>query len=95
MKAKKLAEAIILQSFEDLWDSKNRASSVEFFSGEGFRHCSDIACMSDTDKKRLLEMIGSVIVKTGKAQFIDTSIIARHRATLRRGFAGELSGVSR
>jgi hypothetical protein len=52
-----LAEAIILQSIEDLWSKTNRKKSVEFFAGEGFGLCADMAGMKVVDRLRLLRML--------------------------------------
>jgi hypothetical protein len=38
-----LAEAVILQSLEDLSDPRHREESREFFSGDGFKIYSGIA----------------------------------------------------
>lgn len=61
MKIRKLAEAIILQSVEDLWDKRHRIESIEFFSGEGFRLCSDMAGFSDREKTKMLGMVRSIL----------------------------------
>jgi hypothetical protein len=51
-----LAESIILQAIEDLWDSKSkeRRSSFAFFLGKGFSLCSGIADISVSDRRMLL-----------------------------------------
>jgi hypothetical protein len=54
-----LAEAIILQSWEDLWDKNQRKGSVAFFQGEEFKICADIACMKLSDRVRLSGLIHS------------------------------------
>lgn len=53
-----LAEAVILQSLEDLWSSDHENESREFFSGEGFKLCAEIAGIDATKKCKLLEMLG-------------------------------------
>lgn len=57
---KNLAEAIILQSIEDLWSKTNQKESIEFFMGEGFRQCADMAEMSIVDRLRLMRMLRKV-----------------------------------
>lgn len=57
MKMKALAEAIILQSIEDLWDEAHRRESLEFFKGEGFDMYADIAGLGPAEKSKLLGMI--------------------------------------
>jgi hypothetical protein len=37
---KVLAEAVIIQSAEDVLDEHQQAEAVEFFAGEGFRICA-------------------------------------------------------
>ena len=57
---KALAEAIILQSLEDLWDERHRNESLKFFNGRGFRMCSGIAGMGQAEKKALNELFGQM-----------------------------------
>ncbi len=56
-----LAEAILLQSMEDLWIDEERSDCIDFFSGEGFRICSGIAGMSSDDEVKVLNMVGNII----------------------------------
>lgn len=53
-----LAEAIILQSIEDLWGPIHKKESIDFFKGEGFRLAAEMAEMSAVDKRRLLLILG-------------------------------------
>lgn len=57
---KALAEAIILQSIEDLWSKTHRKESLEFFTGEGFRQCADMAGMSVVERLRIMRMLRKV-----------------------------------
>ncbi len=57
----RLAEAILLQSLEDLWIDEERSNCIDFFSGEGFRMCSEIAGMSSDDKVKMLNIVGGII----------------------------------
>ncbi len=52
-----LAEAVILQSIEDLWSKTKRKRSIEFFTGEGFGLCADLAGMKVVDRLRLFRML--------------------------------------
>jgi hypothetical protein len=45
---------------EDLSDSNNRAESLEFFSGEGFRICAQMAGMKAKDQVKVLEMVRKI-----------------------------------
>lgn len=54
---KSLAEAIILQSMEDFWSNAYRHESVEFFKGEGFKVCAEIAGMGHAEQSKVLEML--------------------------------------
>jgi len=56
MKVTHLAEAIILQSIEDLWDEEHRQACTEFFAGEDFRICAALAGMSTSDQIKILKM---------------------------------------
>ncbi len=59
-KMKGLAEAIILQSLEDLWDPDHREESLEFFRGEGFRTCTEAAGISPEGKFQLKVIAGKI-----------------------------------
>ncbi|MDA8086767.1 MAG: hypothetical protein M0Z75_08720, partial [Nitrospiraceae bacterium] len=54
---KSLAEAIILQSMEDFWSNAYRQESIEFFKGEGFKVCAEIAGMGHDEQSKVLEML--------------------------------------
>ncbi len=58
---KVLAETILLQSLEDLWVDEERSNCIEFFSGEGFRLCSEIAGMSSDDEVKILNIVGDIV----------------------------------
>jgi len=61
--AEKIAEAIILQTIEDLWSASHREESIEFFTGEGFAICSRIAGMGLYEKLKLIQSIKKAIPK--------------------------------
>ncbi len=52
-----LAEAIILQAIEDLWDADHMGESLEFFSGDEFERYLGMAEIDDSGKLRLLGLI--------------------------------------
>jgi len=52
-----LAEAIMLQAIEDLWDPSSRKESIDFFWGEGFTLCADIAGMTGHEKSALTRLV--------------------------------------
>ncbi len=54
---KSLAEAIILQSMEDFWGNTYKEESLEFFKGEGFKVCAEIAGMGTEEQYKVLEML--------------------------------------
>lgn len=58
MSIKNLAEAVILQSLEDLWDPKYTGSSLEFFKGDGFKICADIAELTHFKQYKMLHLLG-------------------------------------
>lgn len=60
MGVKALAEAIILQSMEDLSDTNHRAESLEFFAGEGFRICAQMAGMKPQAQVKVLELVQNI-----------------------------------
>ena len=55
--ARTLAEAIILQSIEDLWNPVCRKGSRIFFEGDGFVLCSGIAGISYIEKLTMMRML--------------------------------------
>jgi len=61
MGLKRLAEGIILQSMEDLWDKHHKEDCVAFFKGKGFRDCAEMAGMTTSDQIRLLNLVKSII----------------------------------
>lgn len=52
-----LAEAIILQSLEDLWSKTQKNKSLAFFTGEGFHICAEMAGMKVMDRIRLFSLL--------------------------------------
>ena len=61
MNTKGLAESIILQSLEDLWSKNFRKDSENFFSGDTFFLCADIAGMSALDQIKMRIMAKRVL----------------------------------
>lgn len=57
MSLKALAEAIILQAADDFLSEDRNEDDVAFFSGEGFRVCSEMAGMNHLEKCRLLDLV--------------------------------------
>ena len=56
---KSFAEAVILQSIEDLFDSLQRKESIDFFKGEGFKLYAKIAGLSPADQTRIIRMLAN------------------------------------
>lgn len=57
MSLKTLAEGIILQSIEDLWNENYREESITFLKGGDFRLCADLADMDLREQVELLSMV--------------------------------------
>jgi hypothetical protein len=57
MAVKELAETVILQSIEDLWDKEQKASCSTFFCGQGFSFWADAAKINISDRRKILSMI--------------------------------------
>ena len=57
MNIRNIAELIILQCIEDLWNESERSGSADFFAGEGFSLCAGLAGMDLQDQGRLLNMV--------------------------------------
>ncbi len=58
-----LAEAIILQSIEDLFDDRYKEDCKIFFFGEGFRTCAEIAKMKTIEQMKLLNLVSKYLTK--------------------------------
>ncbi len=71
---KELAEAILLQSMEDLWIDEARSNCIDFFCGEGFHICSEMAGMSSDDKAKLLNMVGDITYQNSRKNKEDRGI---------------------
>jgi hypothetical protein len=61
MAVKALAETVILQSIEDLWDKEQRDSCSRFFCGQGFSFWADSAGMTISDRRKILSLILAAI----------------------------------
>lgn len=62
---RRLAEAVILQSIEDLWNPVCRGESLLFFKGAGFILYSGIAGISYTKQIALIRMLAAAGPMTG------------------------------
>jgi hypothetical protein len=62
--ARTLAEAIILQSIEDLWNPVCKKGSLLFFEGDGFVLCSELAGISYIKQLAMLRMLADAAPKT-------------------------------
>ena len=60
-----LAEAIILQSIEDLWHPVCKKGSLMFFEGDAFTRCSEIAGISYIKQLAMLRMLANAGTKSG------------------------------
>jgi hypothetical protein len=56
-RTRSLAEAMILQSIEDLWNPVCKKRSLIFFEGDGFMLCSEIAGISYIEQLAVLRML--------------------------------------
>ena len=70
--ARSLAEAIILQSIEDLWNPLCRRGSLRFFKSDGFALCSEIAGISYIKQLAMFRMLADVGRKTSLRSCIKT-----------------------
>lgn len=64
MKVEHLAEAIILQSIEDMWNEEHRDESITFFAGKDFRTCASLASIDIADQIGILKMLDKIIKDT-------------------------------
>lgn len=61
-----LAEGIMIQSIEDLWDERFRKEGVDFFRGEGFTIWADLAGMNLYDQVRLMNMTAKIVERSAR-----------------------------
>lgn len=54
---KSLAEAVILQSIEDLFDPKERKKSIDFFKGDNFSLYAKMAGLNAVEQIRIFKML--------------------------------------
>jgi hypothetical protein len=62
---KELAEAVILQSIEDLWDKDRKEACGFFFCGQGFSFWADAAGIKIPDRRKLLSLVMSSLTQGG------------------------------
>jgi predicted alpha-1,6-mannanase (GH76 family) len=65
MNIRNLAEAIILQSVEDLWDAKQKGDCLTFFCGESFGMCAEIAGMTEYEQTMMLQLVSASAQEKG------------------------------
>ena len=63
-RVKSLAEAVILQAVEDLFDSSERKKSIDFFKGENFTLCAETAGLSTLEQMRIIRMLAKAGFQT-------------------------------
>ena len=61
MKVQHLAEAVILQAMEDLWDEEHREDCIGFFTGEDFRACAALAGVDTAEQIKILNLMEKVM----------------------------------
>jgi competence transcription factor ComK len=76
MGVKGLAEGIIMQSIEDLWNENLRDESIAFFKGKEFRICAEVARMSLDDQVKTLNLVRSIVDDGNEAVSRKRSIFA-------------------
>ena len=57
--ARSLAEAVILQSIEDLWNPAHKRGSLNFFKGNGFAFCTELAGISYIKQLAMFRMLAN------------------------------------
>ena len=63
-----IAELIMLQTIEDLWNEEERGDSINFFRGKDFTVCAEIAGMGLYDQARLLGMVQVIVNQTNRVR---------------------------
>lgn len=62
-----LAEAVILQSLSDLWQTNERYGSIKFFKGEGLNAYGNLAGMGRKQINRMRKFVNFIIEQQGTA----------------------------
>jgi anti-anti-sigma regulatory factor len=57
MGVRNLAEAVMLQSIEDLWNPAHLKGSKDFFCGDAFNICSELVGLDSINKFRLIQLL--------------------------------------
>ena len=60
MDTRALAEAVILQCMEDLWDERHCKESISFFSSKDFSILAELARMSTDERLKLLKIVRKI-----------------------------------
>jgi len=61
-----MAEMIIMQSISDLWHEEEWRGSMDFFKGEGFMLCAELAGIDLYDQCRVLGMVRGIARQTSR-----------------------------
>lgn len=69
---KNLAEAILLQTIEDIWDKNQQKTCLTFFNSRCFSLCADIAGISIHDRNKILSMIQQSLQKNSLDRTINS-----------------------
>lgn len=59
-----LAEAVILQAIEDLFDPSERKKSINFFKGDNFTLCAETAGLDTFERMRVIRMLAQAGFQT-------------------------------
>lgn len=65
MAVKELAETVILQSIEDLWEKDQKEAYSFFFSGWGFSFWADAAGINIYDRRKILSLVLNSLTQWG------------------------------
>jgi hypothetical protein len=84
MKLRRLAESVILQSLDDLWDERYRAESIDFFTGREFHFFAKMAGMDTEDKIRLLRMVKKASSQVNRERRLEAFAAPRSLSAPRR-----------
>lgn len=57
---KRLSEAILLQSLEDLYSKQHRMDALRFFNGEGFSICASIMGLNHEESQKIFDIVKKI-----------------------------------
>ncbi len=78
MQTERLAQSIILQAMDDLYDVHGHKESLDFFTGSGFYECATMASMDYNEMQGLLEIVSKIVTSPSARRSTAQAMPLRH-----------------